>query len=114
MKLENIKRVDELSNFLGGTQPIAFAIASNKKERYQEISKILSRFSYHNLGRKDKGIVIKFLLKISGYSSQQLERLISQHKSCGKLMPKQKTLNGFERKYTDSDILTLASEWIYG
>lgn len=108
MKLENIKRVDELSNFLDGTQPIAFAVSSSKQERYQEISKILSRFNYHSLGRKHKGIVIKFLLKISGYSSQQLERLISRHRDCGMLLPKQKTLNGFERKYTDSDILSLA------
>jgi len=37
MKLENIKKIDELSNFLEGAQPIAFAISSSKKERYHEI-----------------------------------------------------------------------------
>jgi len=108
MKLDNVKSIEELSEFLDGSQPIAFAVSSEKQERYDVISRLLRRFNYPKLKRRDKGIVIKFLAKISGYSLQQLERLIARHSATGKLIPRQKTVNGFERKYTSSDIALLA------
>ncbi len=66
------------------------------------------RFNYHCLKRRDKGIVIQFLLKILGYSRKRLERLIARHKGLGYLIPNQKTVSGFEKKYMASDIATLA------
>ncbi len=108
MKLDNVKSIEELSQFLDGSQPIAFAISSEKQERYDVISTLLCRFNYPQLKRRDKGILIKFLAKISGYSLQQLERLIARHSTTGKLIPRQKTTNGFEKKYTSSDVALLA------
>jgi len=104
MKLNKVKKIAELSSFLDGSQSIAFSISSNKQERYQTISSLLNRFNYKHLPRKDKGIVIQFLLKITGYSRQQLERLIARYKSEGVLIPRQKTVSGFEQKYTAADI----------
>jgi len=104
MKLDNLKTVDELRAFLNGSQAIAFTVSSNKRERYQTISKLLTRFKYPSLHRADKGVLIQFLLKITRYSRQQLERLIAKHQRCGYLVPRQKTVNGFEKKYTDTDI----------
>ena len=107
MKLDQLKSIDELSAFLDGSQAIAFTVSSNKRERYQTISMLLTRFKYSRLRRRDKGVLIQFLLKITRYSRQQLERLIAKHQCCGYLVPQQRTVNGFEKKYTDSDIQCL-------
>jgi len=108
MKLDNLKTIEELAGFLDGSQPVAFSVSSSKKERYSTLSKLLTRFKYSKLSRQEKGIVIKFLMKISGYSRQQLERLIARHKEEGFLRFKQKTVSGFEKKYTDEDTVLLA------
>lgn len=108
MKLDNLTSVAEMESFLAGNQPIAFGLASSKDERYQFIERILKRFAYGRLGRKDKGIVIQFLIKITGYSRQQLTRIINRYQQSGKLKRFQKTLNGFEKRYTQEDIRLLA------
>jgi transposase InsO family protein len=108
MKLDNLKTVAEMEAFLAGNQPIAFTVASSKDERYEFVDGILKRFAYSRLKRREKGIVIKFLRKISGYSRQQLTRMIERHSECGELKRFQKTTNGFEKLYTDEDIRVLA------
>lgn len=108
MKLDNLKTIAEMEAFLAGNQPIAFAVASSKDERYEFIEGILKRFVYSRLKRCDKGVVIKFLRKISGYSRQQLTRMIERHCEYGALRRYQKTTNGFEKRYTDEDIRALA------
>ena len=47
-------------------------------------------------------------MKISGYSRQQLTRMIERYRKQGRLERLQKTTNGFEKKYIDEDIRLLA------
>ena len=108
MKLEKLQTITEMKAFIEGTQAIAFAVAANKDERYQFVEGILKKFKYTTLKRYDRGVVIQFLMKISGYSRQQLTRLIGRYCKHGKLVRHQKTTNGFERRYTDKDIRLLA------
>jgi len=108
MKLDNLKTIEELKAFLTGAQPVAFAVATTKDERYLFVENILKRFCYRLLKRADKGTVIAFLRKISGYSRQQLTRMIERYVSEGCLERRQKTVNGFERFYTVADIHLLA------
>ena len=108
MKLDNLKTVAEMEFFLAGNQPIAFSVASSKDERYQVVETILKRFAYARLKRRDKGTMIQFLRKVTGYSRQQLTRMIERHNACGVLRRYQKTVNGFEKHYTDEDIRLLA------
>jgi len=107
MKLDNLRTISEMEDFLNGSQSIAFAVVSTKDERYEAIERILKRFGYTSLKRQDKGVVIKFLMKISGYSRQQLTRMIERHRTQGQLVRRQKTTNGFEKKYTNEDIRLL-------
>ncbi len=116
MKLDSLVSLGELKAFLDGSQAIAFAVASNKDERYQFVEKILKRFNYHQLKRQDKGIVILFLQKVSGYSRQQITRMIRRYAEQGKLKRYHKTTNGFEVVYTKKDIKLLARypQWFNG
>ena len=108
MKLDNLRTIDEMQLFLDGSQAFAFAVASSKAERYRFVENILRRFAYSRLKRRDKGVVIRFLIKVTTYSRQQLTRMIQRHNETGELQPQQKTSNGFNRVYTKEDIIFLA------
>ena len=108
MNIDDLKNIDELDAFLSGSQAIAFIVASNKDERYCFIRRLLSKFKYPQLKRQEKGILKRFICKVSGYSRQQMTRLIKQYIKTGNLMRKQKTVNGFARRYTENDTKLLA------
>lgn len=108
MKLDNLRTIEQMANFLTGSQAIAFAVASSKEERYRFVESLLKRFTYARLTRREKGIMIQFLRKVSGYSRQQLTRLIQRYVEQGVLKRQQKTTNGFERFYTAEDTQLLA------
>ena len=55
------------------------------------------------------GVVIRYLMKISGYSRQQLTRLIARYRKTGRLQRRQRTVSGFRRKYTQQDIHRLSA-----
>lgn len=108
MKLDNLSTIEQMESFINGSQAIAFTVAASKQERYRLVDSILKRFRYSSLRRPDKGIVIRFLMKITSYSRQQLTRMIRRHTETGRLEPRQKTLNGFEAVYTAEDTTLLA------
>ena len=108
MKIENLKTIASLKAFLEGNQQVAFTVLGSKTERYNFVRKTLIRFSYITLSKKDKGIVIKYLLKMTEYSRQQLTRLISKYTKTGKIKWAPCRSNGFTKKYTDKDIILLA------
>lgn len=107
MNIENLS-VTEMVSFLEGSQAVAFAVASTKDERYQFVDKVLKRYSYSNLKRPEKGILIRFLEKVSGYSRQQLTRMIKRYIECGAVKRYQRTKNGFNRIYQPEDLRLLA------
>jgi transposase InsO family protein len=108
MKIENLDTIEALEAFLLGNQLVAFSVLGNKTERYSFIRKTLVKFDYITLPRKDKGIVIRYLIKMTEYSRQQLTRLIKQYAKTGKINWTPCRSNGFTKKYTDNDIVLLA------
>jgi len=108
MKLEDLLTVEQLDDFLSGTQTVVFSVLSDKDERYKWVQKELIKFRYLTLPRPFKGIVILYLMKVSGYSRPQLTRLIKQYREKGKLQRCQRTSSGFKKKYTDQDVRLLA------
>ena len=57
MKLEDLVSIDQLVDFLSGTQAVVFSVLSDKDACYQWIQATLVRFSYLTLPRQDKSIV---------------------------------------------------------
>ena len=68
MKLDDLRSIDQLRDFLEGTQDVAFAVLTGKDERYRWMQQTLIKFRYRRLSKADKGIVIRYLMKMSGYS----------------------------------------------
>ena len=89
MKLDDLRSIDQLRDFLEGTQEVAFAVLTSKDERYRWMQQTLIKFGYRRLSKADKGIVIRYLMKMSGYSRQQATRLIGQYFHCNQLRRRQ-------------------------
>jgi len=108
MKLEELTTIDQLEGFLSGTQAGAFSVISDMDACYRWIQGELVKFRYLRLSRHGKGVVIRYLIKISGYFRQQLSRLIAQYRKAGRLRRRQRTVAGFKPRYTEQDIRLLA------
>ncbi len=104
IKLTEIKQVKQ---FLVGTQAINFKPLT-LKEGYEWIARTLKRFDYYHLRKRDKGMVRDYLLKVSGYSRQQLTRLIKQYRTRHWIGARRQPRHCFPTRYTREDILLLA------
>jgi hypothetical protein len=109
MKLEQLNTLGAISQFLEGTQAVAFNVATSKQERYRWVQSTLVKHRYIQLSKADKGIITRFLIKVTGYSRAQAKRLIKQYVQTGVIAVKLAKRNGFQRAYTDADIRLLAS-----
>ena len=107
MNDEQLKTLGDLQGFLEGTVMMDFAVAP--EERYAFIARTVKRFGYGRLKRSDKAVVLRFLERVSGYSRQQIARLV---KRGGEHRPLIKRYHGsctsFVRTYSGADVLLLA------
>ena len=109
MNVKDLTTIDQLTAFLEGTQRVAFEVASDKDSRYQWIQRTLVKFRYKSLRKPDKGVLIQYLVKVSGYSRQQITRLVKQYRDTGRLVRRQRTVKGFSRRFNDDDIRLLVN-----
>ncbi len=103
----SIKTLDHVRQFLNGLGAMEFRIDA-KAARYMWIQATLLRFHYPQLRKAEKGLLLDFLQKVSGYSRIQVKRLIQQSHHTGQLQRRQRTVQGFRRLYTLEDIRLLA------
>lgn len=108
MKLEELTTIEQLSQFLNGTQAVIFALNTVKTERYKWIQHELIRFDYMMLSRAHKGIFIRYLIKVTRYSRQQITRLVKQYRQTGRVLYHPAKANGFKGKYSAEDIRLIA------
>jgi transposase InsO family protein len=80
---------------------------TSKKEMYRWIDEVLNRFRYLRLPKKEKGIIRKYMRKMTGLSVSQLSRIIHIKRKKGIVALSSEKRNTFPRKYTPSDIALL-------
>jgi len=80
----------------------------DKDAVYAWMNDLLLRLRYRFLGKKDKGLVRRYLLLYSGYTETHIDHLIARWKKEHKLIRKERTQPEFERVYTSVDIALLA------
>jgi hypothetical protein len=85
----------------------------NQKSRYAWIQQTLVQFHYITLRKDAKGVVKKYVKKITGCSRAQLTRLVHQYQETGSIIFHHKNVNQFNTRYTKADIRLLAQldEW---
>lgn len=109
MNESRLNTVAQLRAFLNGTLEVEFCPPSSDPQRYQFIGAVLTRFRYSQLRRADKGVVLRYLQRASGYSRQQLTRLVSRAVGGSPLSKRYRApKRGFARKFTAADMALLA------
>jgi hypothetical protein len=109
MSTEKLTSINDLVKFIHGTQKVAFTVSKTKQDKYLWVQSVLIKFGYYKLNRHDKSIVGQYIQIITGYSRQQLARLINQYKKTGRIFYNRSATNGFATKYTMSDVLALVA-----
>lgn len=103
MSESNLTTIEQIEVFLEGVQNVEFHVKS-KDEKYKWLQATLIRFEYLTLKKKDKGMVFRYLRKMTGYSRQQLNRLILKYKKKGQLNREYQNRHSFPAKYSALDI----------
>ncbi|MCL5018923.1 MAG: integrase [Patescibacteria group bacterium] len=71
--------VTQLREFLKGSQKVVVSLEDAAlSEKYAFIGRTIKRFSYQNLARKEKHIVISYLHKVTGYKKGRLYQFIKR------------------------------------
>jgi len=102
-----LKTIEDLRLFIAGTRKSQFRML-RQEERYGWISKTLQRFEYLGLSKQDKGVALAYLKKCTGYSRQQLSRLIARYSYHGTIQREVPHRHCFATRYTPQDIALLA------
>ena len=80
-KAESLTR-EQMREFLAASEELDFALA-RRTEIYDLVERTLRRQRYLELTKKDKGVVRRYLAKLSGRSLPQITRLIRQYRQSG-------------------------------
>ena len=107
---ERIRTLDDIRAFLGGSEA-AEITPHDREAAYAFVERTLVRFRYHfGLSRAGKGLVRKYLAKVTGYSDAQLTRLIAQQRRTGRIRDHRlrPPSRPFATVYTTADALLLA------
>ena len=107
MNDESLQTIEQVRQFLVGSNGVEFR-GLTAKEKYRWIEEVLIRFRYHRLKRDEKGVIRRYIQKVSGYSRSQVSRLIKQYQQTGRLRKTQYKRHRFPKKYTPSDVVLLA------
>jgi len=107
MNDEKLNTVEQVKWFLEGSEALEFGGVSIE-ERYRWIETVLVRFKYYRLNRAEKGVIRRYIEKVSGYSRAQVSRLIRQYNQQGRLRKAHHKRHRFPKRYTLTDIALLA------
>ncbi len=109
MNDNKIKTLEQVRQFLKGTADIQIEIET-KAKCYEWVEGTLIRFRYLKLSKADKGLLLCFLEKVSGYSRIQIKRFVRKYFLTGHVRQRSPAKRrGFQRKYTNKDIRLLAN-----
>jgi len=102
-----LQAVEQVRQFLVGSEAVELR-GLTAKEKYYWIEEVLIRFRYHCLKRAEKGVIRRYVEKVTGYSRSQVSRLIAEYKRTGRLKKTEYRRRRFPQKYTTSEVGLLA------
>ena len=109
MNEQHLSTVAQIRAFLDGTREVQFDPIGEDSKRYAFIGAVVRRLRYGSLSRVEKGIVMRYLERTTGYSIAQLKRLVGRVRA-GETLAKRyaKPKRGFVRTFTPADVALLA------
>lgn len=99
----------QIIQFLNGAHAVSFqAELGTRVETYRWIEDTLVKFSYALRKKRERGILRRYIQKMTGLSRAQVTRCIGLYLKTGRVRMREYKRNSFVRVYTDSDIKLLA------
>jgi len=102
------RTLEDVEQFLAGTTGTPLELQGSKGDAYTWIERTLVRFRFLWLGKKQKGLVLRYIERLTGHTRQHVSKLVKQYRQTGHIRRRQRTVKGFETKYTKADIRLLA------
>lgn len=99
--------LEQIRAFLEASEEIEFE-AAEREEVYQWITRTLCEQEYWKQGRSVKGMLRRYISKMTGLSRAQVTRLIRRYQESGAVRERSYRRNRFASRYTASDIELLA------
>ena len=100
--------LEQIQAFLEGSEEVEFK-ARNKGELYDWVNATLGRLYYRKLKRSERGLVRRYVAKMTGLSRAQATRLLTMYRRGEKVQPKPYRRRRFPQRYTGEDAELLAS-----
>ncbi len=109
IRMSNLERLTlaEMQEFVTNNRAVG-CTAAEQESIYGFIERVLKQQQYRRLSKGQKGIVRRFLAKITGLSRAQLTRLIQRWMESRRIERKPARRPSFHRHYTEADIALLA------
>ena len=107
--MENGERLslEQIRAFLEASEEVEFA-AANRQEVYDWVTRVLCGQEYWKQSRSVKGLLRRYLGKMTGLSRAQTTRLISRYREGGAIRERRCRRNRFANRYTPADVELLA------
>jgi len=103
MEEARLQTIAQVRAFLDGATAITFRVP--KAERYPFIERVLTRCGYAAHGRAGKGVLLRYLARMTRLSRQQMTRLVRQcHEEGTRSTRHGPPQHGFRRRFTATDV----------
>jgi transposase InsO family protein len=99
--------LEQIRAFLEASDDVRFQ-AENRQEVYGWVNRILRQQDYGRLEREGKGLLRRYIAKITGLSRAQVTRLIRGYQQGGEIKTRPYRRHHFSQRYTRADIELLA------
>jgi hypothetical protein len=99
--------LEQIRAFLSGSGEVLFA-GQRRGEVYEWVERTLVQHEYGSLNRTNKGLVRRYMARMTGMSRAQLTRLIASYAKTGRVKAASYQRRKFASRYTESDVNLLA------
>jgi transposase InsO family protein len=100
--------LEQMRVFLEASGEVRFR-AHDRRELYGWVNRTLRQQDYSQLPRASKGVVRRYVAKMTGLSRAQVTRLIGCYRQGGEVRPRAYRRHRFPQRYTRADIELLAA-----
>ena len=109
LQTAGLKTLAQVRAFVEGNAPVSFTL-TDRGAAHAWMTDTLKRFRYGHCSRADKGLLRRYLAKVTGLSRAQVTRVITQFHRTGLIEDRRKApAKPFARRYTAEDIRLLAA-----
>jgi len=99
--------LEQMESFLRASEAMRFE-GETRQQVYPWMERVLCQQQYHQQGRAARGLVRRYVGKMTGLSRAQVTRLIARYGRCGRIEVAPYRRHRFPQRYTRADVELLA------